>query len=104
MIEPFVRHWSEDNGEGPGRRSPLAPNVDSVGHPNLVRRLHVELPIQGVVDDDRRLAAKLAGTALVADLRLDASQLGEPGDTVRADAFALLEEVVMQLAITVDLA
>ena len=77
----------------------LRPDVSTVGHPYLVRRLHVERPIQGVVDDDRRLAAKLAGTALVANLCLDASQPGQPGDTVRADAFALFEQVIMQLAL-----
>jgi len=72
--------------------------------PDLVRRFHVELPIQGVVDHDRGLAAILAGAALVADLRNNPGQLGQTSHAVQTDAFALLEKIVMKLAVPVDLA
>ena len=62
------------------------------------------MPIQGVVDHDRRLAAILAGAALVADLRRDPGQLGQAEDAVLIDTLALLEKVVVKLAVPLDLA
>lgn len=50
-------------------------DVGDVGHPGLVWRLGIEPAIERVVDGKGRLAAILAGTTLVADLRPDA---GEP--------------------------
>lgn len=50
-------------------------DVGDVCHPGLVRRLHVEPAIERVVDRQRGLAAVMARSALVADLRPDA---GEP--------------------------
>ena len=53
----------------------LRPDVGDVSYPNLVRNLDIKLPVEGVVDHDRRLAAIAAGAALVADLCLDTRQL-----------------------------
>ncbi len=54
----------------------LGPDVGDVGHPNPVRVFNVKLPVESVVDRDRRLAAIIARATFVADLRFDAGQLG----------------------------
>ncbi len=51
-----------------------------------------------------RLAVIAARATLVAGLRLDAGKLRQTGNPVRADAFTLLQQVIVQLAITVNLA
>lgn len=56
------------------------------------------------VDHDRRLAAITSGAAPVADLRLDPRQLRQSGNAVRTNAFALFDQIVMQLAVALDLA
>ncbi len=53
----------------------MGADVGDVGHPGLVWRLGIEPAIERLVDGKGRLAAILAGTTLVADLRPDA---GEP--------------------------
>src|SRR5690606_35752273 len=70
--------------------------------PRPVWRIDIELPGKGVIDHDRRLATIGARTALIADLRLDPSELGETGDAVGATALSLIKKVVVQLAITID--
>lgn len=82
----------------------LRPDVGNVSHPNAVRRPGIELPIKGVVDDDRGLAAIAAGAALVADLCLDPCNRGQSGDPVLTDACALFDQIIGQLAVTIDLA
>ena len=72
--------------------------------PDLVRDLDIELPVEGVVDRDRRPAAITAGAALVTDLCLDPRQLCQSDEPVRTDAFALFRQIVMKLTIAVDLA
>ena len=81
----------------------LGPMAPQWATPDRVRRFHVELPIQGALDHDRGLAAILAGAALVADLCRDPCQLGQTGHAVQIDAFALLEKIVVELAVPVDL-
>lgn len=49
------------------------------------------------------IATIAAGAAHVADLRLDPRKLHQSGDPVRTDAFALVNQVIMQLAIAIDL-
>lgn len=49
----------------------MGADIGNVRDPRLVRRLHIELAIQRIVDDQRRLAAIRAGAPLVADLRAD---------------------------------
>ncbi len=82
----------------------MRPDVGDDGYPNLVRNLDIKLPVEGVVDHDRRLAAIAAGAALVADLCLDPRLLRQSGNAVRTNAFALFDQIVMQLAVAVDLA
>lgn len=62
------------------------------------------MPVECVVDSDGRPAAIDAGTAFVADLRLDPRETRQARDPVWAAHLSLIEKVVVQLAITVDLA
>lgn len=59
---------------------------------------------RSVIDSDGRPAAIDAGTAFVANLRLDPGKAGKTRNPVRAIYPSLVEKVVVQLAITVDLA
>ena len=72
------------------------PDVDNIRHPGFFRRIDMELPIQRVVDSQRRLAAIMARPALVANLRLDTSQFGQPCHPVRTTRLALIGKIVMQ--------
>ena len=65
---------------------------------------YVKLLVERVVDSDGRPAAIDAGTAFVADLCFDPSKTGQTRNPVRAADLSLIEKVVVQLAITVDLA
>ena len=58
-------------------------DVGDVCHPDLVGRIHLELPVQGVVHNDSRLPAISSRAALVADLGQNACKAGQPGHTVR---------------------
>ena len=82
----------------------LRPDIGNIGHPNLVRGLDVELPVKSIIDHDRWLATITAGAAPVADLRLDTCKLSQSGYPVRTDALALFNQIVMELAIAIDLA
>lgn len=82
----------------------LRPDVGDVRHPDTIRCFDVELPVEVLVDHDRRLASVAARTPLVADLRLDPCKLCQSGHAVRADTFFLLQKIVVQFAIAVDLA
>lgn len=79
-------------------------NVGDVCYPSPVWRSHVELPGQRVADRQGWLAAVAARSALVACLRLDTRQSGQPGDTVRAGCLSLIEQIIVQLALAIDLA
>ncbi len=89
MNEPLERHQSEraangcatgpsaiGGGECEIGKTLLGPDVGDVGHPNPVRGFNVKLPVESVVDRDRRLAAIIARATFVADLRFDVGQLG----------------------------
>ena len=82
----------------------LGPMAPRWATPDLVRRRHVELPIQGVVDHDRGFATMLAWAALVADPCRDPGQPGQARDAVQADVFALFEKIAVKLAVPIDLA
>ena len=71
------------------------PDIGDVRHPDLVRVLHVELPVQRVIDDHGRLAAINARPAPVADLGLDVRLPRKAGDTVRAARLTLIQQVIM---------
>lgn len=75
----------------------------NIRNPCGVWRYHFELPIQRVIDDNKWLTDILARSALVADLSADDCLTGQPRDTVWATGFAQFHQIVMQLAIAVDL-
>jgi len=52
----------------------------------------------------RRQAAIAARTALVADLCLDTRKSGQPGNAVRAAGLAVIQQVIVQLAVAINLA
>ena len=79
-------------------------DVGDVRHPCLVWGCNIELPGQCVVDHLGWLAAVTARPALVADPRLDPGQAGKASHPVRAAGLTLVEQVVVQLAIAVNLA
>jgi hypothetical protein len=72
--------------------------------PDLVGRIHLELPVQGVGCDDSRLAAISPWATLVANLGQDACKAGQPGDPVLGNPFPLISQIISQLAIAIDLA
>src|SRR5690606_29132233 len=79
-------------------------DIGDVGHPRSVRRIDVELPSQGVVDHHRWPAAIGAGSAPIANLGLDPGQSGQARNAVGTTGFTLVYQVVMQLAVAIDLA
>lgn len=62
-----------------------------LGHPGAIRRSHIELAIQRDVEHQGRLASVAARPELLANLCSDARQPDQPGNTVRAAGFALLQ-------------
>lgn len=82
----------------------LCPQVGDVSHPDPVGPGSLEPLLQPVLGHDRGLAAVATGTAPVADLRGVPGQRRQPGDPVLRDAFALITQIVRQLAMAVDLA
>jgi hypothetical protein len=79
-------------------------DVGDVRHPDLVGRIDLELPIQGVGCDNSRLSTISSGTALVADLGGDARKTSQPGDTILGNLFPLIAQIVSELAVAIDLA
>lgn len=76
-------------------RRPIARNRRSA---DLVGRVDLELPIEGVGRDHGRLAAIVFRAALVADLGHDAFKAGQPGDPVLGNLFSLIVQIVSALA------
>ena len=79
-------------------------DVGDVGHPDLVWLGDVELLLQLVLGHDGWPAAIPAWTALVAHLRGDPGQRRPTRHSVLGNLFALVAQIVGQLAIAVDLA
>ena len=79
-------------------------DIGDVGHPDLIRRGRLEPLLQPVLGHHRWLAAIAAGTTPVADLRSYPGQRRQPSNMILRDAFALVTQVVGQLAISIDLA
>lgn len=79
-------------------------DVGDVGHPDLVGRIHLELPVQGVGCGDSRLAAISPWATLVANLGQDACKAGQPGDPVLGNLLPQIAQIVSELAIAIDLA
>lgn len=79
-------------------------DVGYVGDPGLVRGRDVELPIQSVVDDNGRPAAINTRTAFVSDLSLYPGNPCQAGNPVGAGCLPVIEQVVVKLTVTLDLA
>lgn len=82
----------------------VRPQIGDVGHPDLIGLRNLELLRQPVLNHHRRLAAISAGAPPVADLRGDPGQGCKSRHPVLGDAFALVAQVIRQLAITIHLA
>ena len=78
-------------------------DVCDVGDPKAIGRVHIKLTVKCVIDDQRRLAAVLAGTALVSDLRFDTSTFCQSCNAVRATSLPLITQIIMQLPIAIDI-
>jgi hypothetical protein len=72
--------------------------------PDLVGRIDLELPIQGVGRNHGGLAAIEPGAALVADLSGDARKAGQTGHRVLRADLTLVTQIVGQFAIAIDTA
>jgi hypothetical protein len=79
-------------------------DIGYVGDPGLVRGRDVELPSQRVVGDNGRPAAVNSRTVLVADLSLYPGNPRQTRDPVGAGCLAVIEQVVMKLAIPLNIA
>lgn len=80
------------------------PVIGDVRDRCLVRTLDVKLPGDRIVDNDGRPAALFARTTLATDLSLDPGKPCQTRDAVRSTYLSLIEQIVMKLAIVLDLA
>ena len=78
--------------------------IGDVCHPSAIRCRHFELPVQRVVHDDRGPTAITARLLLVANLRLNARKASQPRNALLRHGLAHLDQIVMDLAISIDLA
>ena len=92
------------NDDGEIGKAFMGLDIGDVSHPCLVRRCHVELPVQRIVDCHTGLAAINAGTAFVADLGFDPRKAGQASNPVWAARLTLVQKIVVKFAVTVDLA
>ncbi len=93
----------ENDHDGQIGKALQGSDVGDVCHPSPVGRGHVELATQSVVDRQGRLAAIAPRSAPVTDLRLDTRQPGQSGNAVQAAGLTLIQQVVVQLAVAIDL-
>lgn len=77
--------------------------IGEIRHPDPVGFIHVELPVEAVVDDHGRSSAIAARSPPISDLGLDPGQPGKTRDTVQAARLSLIKQIVMKLAISIDL-
>ena len=80
----------------------MGSDVRDVGDPVRVRRGHVELPIQQVWCDRRRLPAVVSRTAPIAHLGAQALDPHQPINAMPATALAQITKVAGHLAMAVD--
>jgi len=79
-------------------------DIGDVGDPYLIRHGDIELTIEGVVDRYLCLATVGARKMPITDLGFDPCHSGQSGDPVWAAGLALVLKIVLQLAVTIDLA
>ena len=82
----------------------MGADVGDICYPELVRGIHVEFPIQGIICDDGGAAAIRSGPLFVTNLGPYARQSCQPPSPVRADVFAQIAQIVVQLAVSIHLA
>lgn len=80
----------------------VGPDMGDVCHPDLVWRINLELPIQGVGRDHGRLATISPRTSLIADLGGDTRKASQPSDPVLGNLLPQVAQIVSQLAIAVN--
>ena len=67
----------EVDNDGQIREAFQSPDIGYVCDPDAIGLLHVELPVQRVVDDQRWLAAAMSRPTFIADLGLDSGLFGQ---------------------------
>ena len=78
-------------------------DVCDVGDPKEIGLVHIKLTVKCVIDDQRRLAAVLAWTGLLSDLRFDSNTFCQSCNAVRATSLSLITQIIMQLPIAIDI-
>ena len=76
-------------------------DVRDVRHSHLVGLAHIKLPIQMMGCDNRRSAAIVTGTTLIARLGAQPFTLHQPGNAVLAAYFAQITQIRADLAIAI---
>ena len=71
------------------------PDIRYVGDPRAIGLLNVELAIQRIIDNKRRLASMASRATLVPDPRPDTGLFGQLGNPFRAACLALIHQVVV---------
>ena len=79
-------------------------DIGDVGHPNPIRGIDLELLLQLVLSNNSGLATVSAWTTSVADLCNHPSEAGKTRHAVLRAALALIPQIIMQLAVSVDFA
>ena len=72
-------------------------------NPELIRGIDIELSVQGVVGHDSRAATIRAGLLFVTNLGPYPCQTGQAPSPVGADVLPEITQIVMQLAVSIDL-
>ncbi len=78
-------------------------DVSDIGGPERVRRIHVKLPVQGIVRHDCWAATIGARPFFRTNLGLYARQSRKTPNPVRACLFAKIAQIIVQLAVAIDL-
>ena len=79
-------------------------DVGDAGNPELVRRINITPAVQSLVGHDSRTATVRAGLLFVTDQGSYARQTCRTPSPVGADVFAMVTQVILQLAVSADLA
>ena len=86
------------------QETPVRADISDIGDPKLVGGIHVELPVQRIVRHDSRTATIRARLLFITNLGPYARQSGQAPSPIGTDVFAEIAQIVMQLAVSLDLA
>ena len=86
------------------QETPVRADISDIGDPKLVGGIHVELPVQSIVRHDSRTATIRARLLFITNLGPYARQSGQAPSPIGTDVFAEIAQIVMQLAVSLDLA